>query len=82
MTITPSTKWRSSPDAAIIYIHQQTASSTEKGTLSADQDHMRTQEVSTPDMTDRTMVPRGTIQTNTLGEERTRPVSEHLAAIC
>ena len=36
---------------------------------------MRTQEVSTPDMTDGTTASRGTIQTDTLGEECIRPVT-------
>ena len=42
----------SSPDSSIISIHQQTNSCTEKGTLSADQDHMGTHEVSPLDITD------------------------------
>ena len=47
----------------------------EKGALSADQDHIRTQEVYSLDIADRTTVSRGIIQTTPLGEERTRPVT-------
>ena len=63
----------SSPDSAIISIHQQTPSRPETDASSANQDCRETQEVSQQDITGGTTVPHSVVQTTGLGDERTRP---------
>ena len=65
----------SSPESEIITNYHQTTASTEKGASMSDQDHVETQEVSTSDIADRTMVSRGTTLNASSGMDRPRPVT-------